>query len=148
MARPIKRTPGGPWSLVQLGVRTGVHPSQIRRMTRAGWIDPTQVTEVDAITVMVGACLLGALPSWASPASRRDEVQVRDRATMQLARDMAHDPATTATALILVTLDGVQAVSGPAQLLTAMGGQITEPVMLIPVGQWIHALRAESGVAS
>lgn len=143
MARPVTRETHGRWSLAQVAAEAGITPRTARTIAAARYIDPDRLGYKDVLAARVAAAVLDApRPAGQTRTESRDTTTRRNHKAVQLARTVIDSPTPTREAFLAVLPDGVQLVENAYQAIGAIGNLGDQPLLVLPVGEWAHALHA------
>lgn len=150
MGRRPKRPVDGEWSLAQVMLEAGVSRAVARHLVDSGALEgPWSMRSVVEMRVAAALWRPDLSPTSRSAQGRdlTDAIQRVQFAVLRAGRAF-DQPETGPDHLLLVVTDGPQAntvvpdAAAAAAALGAGGDLHREPVMVLPVGAWTHALRA------
>lgn len=146
MGRRVQRPARGRWSLLQVAADAGVTERAARTCVARGYLDAKDLGRSDVVLLRVAAALLDA--PRALDGQPRASLSVRSatrdqRALAETTRLLAA-ATVSAEAMLMLSPDEVLVVDNA--LLAA--GNILRfgpvPVLVLPVGAWIHAVRRDA----
>lgn len=138
--RPIIREAGGRWSLQQVHLEAGVTLAVARTVARKGMIDPDALTEGDVVTLQVAAALLEAPRPSGSRTQTAATVAARDEQALAATREVLARPTVDAATVLLIAPDGAEVAADLLGLMNALSSRRGQPVLVLPVGEWIAGL--------
>jgi hypothetical protein len=133
MGRPAMRAPGGRWSLAQVAAHAQVTHRVARTCVQAGYLDPQDLRQGDVTVLKVAAALLDA-PRPAGPRTETsDAADRRNRQALTLTRQVLAAPERDA---VLVVVPAQAHLARGLALVGLLAEHRTQPVLLLPVGEW------------
>lgn len=140
--RTAMREPLGRWSLTQVAAEAGVTHRTARTIATAGYLDPDNLTYRDVITMRVAAALLDApRPNGQTRTQSADTTTKRNFEGVRLARTVIDDPNPDRETRLAVLPHTARLATNAFALMGAIGEAGTDPVLILPIGEWVHRLR-------
>lgn len=142
MARAKRREPFGPWSLVQIAAEAGITHRTARTLVANNVLNAHRLGYKDVLVARVAAALLDApRPAGLNRTEAAAATEDRDREVLNHARHIMDDPTPDRGVLLAIAPDGVRLITNPMQAMGVLGDMGSQPLLLLPLGEWASNLR-------
>lgn len=148
MARPAMREPFGRWSVTQVATEAGITPRTARTLVANGALNPHLLGYKDVLIARVAAALLDApRPAGQTRTEAASVTDARDAQALAHAREVIDSPSASRDTMLAVLPDEARLVEG-MKVFGAISDMGDRPLLLLPVGDWAHSLRATIAAAA